>query len=92
MNGFFRVMWQAYISAYGPDWAEEEEWEGRKYLIAFWFQRLEGKKKMSVIYNVVTSKDSTNGARIDLVWETEKCNRTYYLNFKKYVVGMTGST
>lgn len=49
-------MWQAYILAYGPNWAEKEEWQGRKYLIVFCFQRLEGEKKISIIYNGVTRK------------------------------------
>lgn len=48
-------MWQAYILAYGLNWAGEE-WEGRTYLMVFWFQWLQGEKKISIIYNVVTRK------------------------------------
>lgn len=49
-------MWQAHILVYGLYWAGREEWEEEKYLIVFWFEQLEGEKKISIIYNVVTRK------------------------------------
>lgn len=49
-------MWQAYILAFGFSWTGREEWETKKYLTAFCFQELEGEKKMSIIYIVVTRK------------------------------------
>ena len=52
-------MWQAYILAYGLNWAGREEWEGGKYLIVFWFQWLEGGKEITIIYNVVTRRSGS---------------------------------